>query len=59
MENKKMNAIISVIGTFLVIGIILYKEKENVNPILILGMISALLLSAFLFYVTFYLKKKS
>ncbi len=57
-KNNKSTAIFSIIGALIVICIIIYKTKGNLSPIIIIGIISVIITSLILVYVTFYLNKK-
>lgn len=57
MEAKKINkltGVVGIIGTFVTIGIIVYQTKGKLDPIIIAGIISALVTLAFFEYVVFF-----
>ncbi|MEA3272974.1 MAG: hypothetical protein U9Q72_00005 [Patescibacteria group bacterium] len=58
LGNKQTRTIITIAGTIFVIGIILYKEKGNLSPMLMMGVASVIVLTCIFSYIAFLKKRK-
>lgn len=58
MGDKRTSAVIAVVGTFVVIGIILYQSGGALSPLMIAAIISTFIMVAIVVYAAFFMHKQ-